>query len=203
MRGRGTRVLLFVTSLSLAPAPATAAEAAGAPLRFGTRELPRAPGAASKPSAPPLADVPTRSRWYGWQTLLADGAAIEGALAISWASGESTLGAVAFFAGVYALGAPAVHLVNGNPGRAAGSFGLRLAAPTIGGLVGSSMGSCERFGGCSSQVYMVSGVVLGYLSAVVVDATVIARERVPLRSRWSPTIVASEEGAVVGLHGTW
>ena len=73
------------------------------------------------------------SRWYGWQTLATDGAAI-GLITASLVTadnrgGRSPSSALAWGAlGVYGLGAPVMHFVHENPGRGLASFGMRSQA---------------------------------------------------------------------------
>jgi hypothetical protein len=135
-------------------------------------------------------------QWYGWQTLAADAGALGAGLMTKGATGNSTAAVLVFGSG-YAFGAPVVHLVHGSPLKAGASFALRLALPTFGGLVGSSLESCDFK--CTGGVYMVSGVLIGYVAAVTLDSVVIARERVPTTARVVPTMGATRHGAWVGV----
>lgn len=75
---------------------------------------------------PPDLDQPASGpRWYGWQTLMVDG------ISIAWvgASGVLELPALTVASiGMWLLGSPIVHLVNGNGGGAAMSFAIRLGS---------------------------------------------------------------------------
>jgi hypothetical protein len=144
--------------------------------------------AASAEQASPVDDDPAageepRYRWYGWQTLSTDAAALALALLAGTSSGagiSSSAGeALGWLAlGTYGLGAPAVHFVHRNPGRALGSFGIRLGMPIAGAFAGASLAS-----GCDGFLCEASGAALGLLigvgGAVAIDAAVLARETKP------------------------
>jgi hypothetical protein len=138
--------------------------------------LPDSAPAAPPPVAPPVAPRPVltpvtvtsqNGAWYGWQTLLADGAGI----LITGAS-ESPVG---FVAGSF-IAPPVIHLAHGRPLAALESGSLRLGLPLAGGLVGAGIMAN------SNDEYAVLGGVaigatLGYLTAVVVDAAVLSYEK--------------------------
>ncbi|HEY1691079.1 MAG TPA: hypothetical protein VGG39_02900 [Polyangiaceae bacterium] len=144
------------------------------------RSLRRAAG------APPLA-VPTPpswspppppiSRWYGGQTLLVDAVAVGAALV--------ALEPVAI--PLYLLGAPTVHVVHGHPGRAIGSLLLRAALPV--GFAAAFMAAWPSGdsadpkgtgvadnGPPEALVGAFMGAALGVVSAIAIDAAVLARE---------------------------
>jgi hypothetical protein len=109
-----------------------------------------------------------RREWYGWQTLLVDGAA----LAMVYAAADQhthdapTLAYVAL--GTNVLGPPVVHWAHGNVGRGLGSLLIRggswaLVFAAIAGN-GSDNASVGLFG------------VLGILAAPAIDAAVLAYE---------------------------
>src|SRR5512135_2030900 len=62
-------------------------------------------------------DAPPAPTWYGWQTLLTDGAAF------FFAFGSASTGSTAVAA--YGLGGPLVHLIHDRPEAALASVGLR------------------------------------------------------------------------------
>ncbi len=64
----------------------------------------------------------TKTSWYGWQTLIADG----GTLAATYVTGSPIV-----FLGGYALGAPIVHWAHGNVAAGFGSLGVRVVAPIV------------------------------------------------------------------------
>jgi hypothetical protein len=77
--------------------------------------------------------------------------------------------------GVVALGPPAVHLLLHDRGVAAAeSFGLIVGLPGLGLLGGLAIDPC-RAEGCT-PVGPILGMVVGYASALVIDAVVLAKE---------------------------
>ncbi len=161
-------------------------------------------GPLSPPAADRGPDVPqlTKSRWYGWQTLLTDAAAFA-SLDIDPALGV----------GVYALGGPIVHWSHGNTWRGFGSLAMRVGAPV---LLGAAFArTCNPSGdegdwGCLGAA--VIGVGLGVAGAIAVDAAVLARDRVPVESDTAmslgsvsvtPTLAAGRDRASLMLQGTF
>ena len=136
---------------------------------------------------------------YGLEILAADGVG----LAIMIAGGLAESEHVAT-AGVLALGLgpAAVHASHDNPGRAFGSVALRVALVGGGAMLGAASASCyegEWF--CGLGETMV-GALLGYGSAVIIDAAFVARStRTERRPRWAPQVAASATGFRVGLGG--
>jgi hypothetical protein len=121
--------------------------------------------------------VAFRSRWYGWQTLTADAAAASlFALIVGLdVAGKSAQGPVAGVGlGVYLLGAPAIHVAHRRVGAGLASLGIRLVAPAIGAIVGSSFNS--RYSETGDQ--LVLGLFAGIVVASALDATLLARESV-------------------------
>jgi hypothetical protein len=96
-------------------------------------------------------------------------------LAVPWVSGGpgGWLGL-----GTYALGPPIIHLSHHNPGRAAGSLGLRLALPLLGMFVGSSIDKAsERKDAWYPGLFgAFVGFYGGGVAASVIDAVWLARE---------------------------
>src|SRR5436190_16043433 len=92
--------------------------------------------AAESSTADPTPRSPPRPRFYGEQIIAVDGVAL-GAII----SGLALHPALALGGGaLYAFGPPIVHLAHDNPTRAAGSFGLRIGAPLVGGALGLGTG---------------------------------------------------------------
>jgi hypothetical protein len=167
------------------------------------------------PPAPDAQTLKTVEHTYGGETLTADGLSI--GLIIASAVLPSTNGTITNIGlGGYLLAAPAVHLAHGNPGRALGSLGLRVALPVglgVGGfytgylLAGGGKG-CNGFQ-CYGTVVVgallgLTGVVVGMAGAMAVDAGVLARERVlapsPARTlSVAPYFEPTRQGANVGL----
>jgi hypothetical protein len=155
-------------------------------------------GPALSPGRPPpdyLADEarPTR-RWYGWQTLIVDGAASVALLTLASQSRSSNDGWLAPVTGTYLLASPIIHVAHGHPGKALLSLGIRGVGPL---LIAAAFAS----GSSSGELGTVNGplLVLGVLAipaAIAVDAAAIAREGTPhedassfvLRMGFSPWI---------------
>lgn len=173
------------------PVPAPAAEAP--------------PVTPASPASPP---IPLRRAtvWYGWQTLLADGAGI-----LISATAETPAG---FVAGSF-IAPPVIHLAHGRPLAALESGGLRLGLPLAGGLVGAGIMAN------SNDDYAVLGGVaigatLGYLTAVIVDAAVLGYEKPsgpaaavvgkrphPPGVILQPTFQARKSGGEIGIVGAF
>ena len=146
--------------------------------------------------------VPSRS-WYGWQTLLVDGAAAVVIVASTLTLGNGNdlkpfWATVGIGLTTYGLGAPLVHGLHGNVDAGFGSAALRLV---VGGL-----------GFFSVAVFAGTGVFYPGLAvalvAPVIDATVLAYETVPAaastkRTRLNPTVAPTNGGATLGLAGSF
>lgn len=112
--------------------------------------------------------------WYGWQTLIADGASLIVVPLGAAAAGSPEVAAGAFIGG-YLLAAPIIHFAHGRPGIAAASFGLRLGMPLLGAAAGALADGCgERGEWCVAGP--VIGMALGMLGAVVLDASLLTYE---------------------------
>lgn len=161
-------------------------------------------------------DVASRQRevWYGWQTLLVDGAALGFTIGVAAVGSETTwAGPVALVGGttLYALGGPTVHFAHGNIGKGFLSFGLRVGLPALGMLSGILLEqpSCSGSWGCG----LIGGVVglgIGGITAIVIDASVVAYDEVPsrphTRSSAAPGTLmvrpsVSQDHAGLSLHG--
>jgi hypothetical protein len=121
--------------------------------------------------------APSKRRWYGWETLMADGISVlvVPALAVSIDSKGDGGAAVAAAAGSYVLAAPIIHLAHGRPGIAAASLGLRLGAPVGGAFLGAAAaGNCN--GSFCRLEGAAIGFVLGMVTATVVDAAALSYE---------------------------
>ncbi len=143
------------------------------------------------------ADPPRRS-WYGLQTLVADGGAIAGGIATS-----GTL----FLPG-YLLGAPIVHAIHGRPLRGLVDLGLRLGMPLAGAsLLGGARYLATRESGPSLLTFSVLGAASGAVTAVSVDATVLAWDDAGARKQnafsISPTLRFFGKEKTFGLVGMW
>lgn len=167
--------------------------------------------------SPPSDSVKAVRRWYGWQTLAVDGAAL-GVAVGGFAIHESEVPLVVG-AGAYAIGAPIVHLAHREPWRAAGSLGLHLGLPILVGDVVARIDPtrCPGHGedddhDCSEQLgRMGVGVAAAMSVASAVDAVLLGYKTEPVYERavtWSPTMgfERPREGrftASVGVVGTF
>lgn len=157
------------------------------------------------PIAPPAPAPPaTEQRWYGWQTLISDGASL---LLVSMASQNRkesiqnvTFGLAA--AGI-TLGAPIIHWSHGHVGKGFASLGIRLGMPTMGMLFLANGISGNR----SDDRSILLGVLLlaAWLpTSIAVDAAVLAREEVPVsRVSLVPLVAPTHGGGTLGLGGTF
>lgn len=120
--------------------------------------LTRAPFEQSeRPPAP--VERERRERWYGWQILIADAAAI--------ALGGVTQSPWGWVVGY--LGGPlAVHLANGNSAGAGLSIGMRFVSPFVGAGLGFALG-----GGDDDLVGLFA--VSGLLTGIILDVALVAR----------------------------
>lgn len=231
-------VALFSASLAHAdelptlPAPgATAAPVAPeavpvVPAAEGTAGAPAASPAASTIPAPatptpvakptkmrpsPEAEEPARE-WYGYQTLLVDIAGI--GMGVGAAGGGYPLAITGL--ATYLVGGPIVHAAHGNGAKVAIDIGVRLGAPTAGAITGGLI-ACA--GGCRGDFGALAGVAgglfgagIGAVTAIVIDAAVLAREPAERRAteaKWDgkpvvrPEVSSLPGGGAVGLSGAF
>ena len=128
-------------------------------------------------------------------------------------SGAALLGSGAL--STYAFGAPAVHLLRDQPGRAVTSLGLRVGLPVLAlGFVALTRdGSCpatnERDDVERCQPYARRMLMAGALSAVaasLIDGTLLAWQPVPTPKRLALAPVLGWDGkgsASAGVAGTF
>lgn len=200
-------------SPALAPTPeaAPASVAASPPASSAT---PTSPAASAAPvpvveeAIHPFPTDETSSRWYGWQTLATDGAAVAlvlASIATAGGSGDSASGACGVGAvGVYALGAPAVHFVHGNPGRGFASLGIRVGAPVVLGFLGVEAENCGEHGGdfCGFGGALL-GVSAGIIGAIAIDAAVLAYDDEPADSAYTSSFLLGIGPRGVVASGTF
>jgi hypothetical protein len=118
--------------------------------------------------------------------------------------------------GVYAVGAPIVHLAEGEPWRAAGSLGLRLALPlAIGGsaLLISNHEDCsqqrDESCGWGALRAAVAGGAVGMALAITLDAAVLAYRTAPTQPskpaafRYSPNLSMGRDSVMISASGMW
>ncbi len=187
---------------------------------------PPAAGTAAPTSAPavlvpseagpqPVPPPRTEKKWYGWQTLIVDGAVIVTSIAVGASTDTGSAGGTVYLLG-YALGGPIVHWANGQVGMGFASLGLRVGAPVVAGVLGGALAA----GASSGDGYAVVGgaaigIVAGSIAAVVVDAAVLARKtvtvdaaeerRASLKLKWAPTAGydPKREAFQAGIGGTF
>ncbi|HEY5452510.1 MAG TPA: hypothetical protein VIQ54_27325 [Polyangia bacterium] len=167
-----------------------------------------APAPAGQVYAPAKPETP-QTTWYGWQTLIADGAAA-GLLGLTLLSsdgnGANVLGTLSF--GTYLLGGPIVHWSHGHGWTGFGSLAARVGLPLGGALVGVLIGAAacgsseDEFIPCPVAFGAV-GLLGGMVAAPVVDATIIAREPVtrPAGPPLQALLVPSGDGGKLVVAG--
>jgi hypothetical protein len=148
------------------------------------------------PSAPSAATV-SPTRWYGYETLATDGAAL--VLAVPAFSSSTSGFQTTFGVGslvVYGLGGPIVHFAHGHVGKGFADLGLRVAMPLVLGFFGGLIGGAaytpppcnpgtqfcglDDLGGVAAAAEGATiGGLLGIGSAIAIDAGLMARE--PMR----------------------
>ena len=110
---------------------------------------------------------------YSGDIVLADVAALG---MVAGASALPVLGAAAVAS--YLFTPAVIHLLHDNPGRAAGSLGLRLLLPVGGAFLGATLENCRGQGEslCGVMGLMVGGLT-GIVAAAVIDAAALAGDR--------------------------
>lgn len=203
MRSLRTLMLLSVFAapgLSRAAEPASsgshpvAPEPHGAEVREPESEHPPAQSTADD-TTPEMTE-----RWYGWQSLSADGAALLLLIAAGASSDQrNQLPAVFGYGslGVYLLGGPVSHFAHDNPGRALGSLAMRAGLPLAFGAAGSQLEDCsgdEGYDLCGIVGALLGGT-LGIATAITIDAALLSYEEVPVTAEGLESI-----GVSIGPH---
>ncbi|HET7538658.1 MAG TPA: hypothetical protein VFK05_02265 [Polyangiaceae bacterium] len=143
-------------------------------------------GSAAPPTEEPAPKLPATSaappretwRWYGWQTLAADGVA--GAIfLVAYADDHNP--ALFGLSGVsFALGAPAIHVAHGRWAVAMGSLGLRILGPCVGAVIGAGAdvrASQDAAGGGDTHgKWTAVGAGLGGVVVSAIDAAILAHD---------------------------
>ena len=218
-----------------APSPAPPASEPTAPVESAAATPRKAPPAATSGaplSAPPAAktavitenhaaveprpdadddavEAPTGPRWYGWQTLTADGATLAlliAASAVSQGRDGEHLAPPMLVLGMasYELTPGIIHFAHRNPGRGFASFGIRFGLPLAGAFIGASAASgCNGFF-CEAGGAAV-GLLLGAGGAIAIDAAVFAYDdpgrRSTRRKSFIPLVAVTPQRAIIGLAG--
>jgi len=193
------------------------------PLTSGAAAHAQEPEIVVEPStnlAPPTAQTPdeetalpsiTRQAtsthtWYGWQTLLADGAGLSAAVACAALFENHDSGALCYLP---FLGASAVvHVAHHNPGRAALSFAMMTLLPIVGGAIGNATADCGKDTFLCGLGETIVGAGVGLATAMTLDAAfAFSTEETPrpIAHRgpsFMPTLAVNPSGgAGVGLAG--
>jgi hypothetical protein len=163
-------------------------------------------------SARALPSAPERA-WYGWQLLINDFVALGaiGGAAVAGARGTDAYAVIIPAAIVYDLGAPTIHWLHQRKAIAGASFGIRAGVPFAGVLVGSVVASCGSPGDTATKCRSLGagyGALAGFAAATAIDAAWLAWDT-PVRSRrgieaglaWTPLLLPSQGGALLGLVG--
>jgi hypothetical protein len=136
-----------------------------------------AESAEARPSSVPEYDD------YRLTLLLSDASAVALLLGTAAVSENETIatGFVVAGLGTYALGGPIIHLVHEQPGRALGSFGLRVGLPAVGISMGVGLalgcGSGEGSEWCALAAILFGGVMAigGAVTAMIIDDSMLGR----------------------------
>ena len=132
--------------------------------------------------APPLPPK-THEEWYGYQTLIADGASVAAMIGGASFANDRVAERLLLAGGLgYVFGGPIVHWMHGNMGPGFGSLGLRVGAPLVGLFWGAVIGAAADTHGSEADSVAV-GSAIGFLGgmagAMLVDAALLAYEKVP------------------------
>lgn len=158
---------------------------------------------------------------YRNQIMLSDGlsvaAVLSGAMMGNEAGGQLALLGVSG----YLVGAPLVHLAHGRGGAAVKSFGLRTALPMLGMVAGFKLGpndlTCvesgapspeqpsHSHGGCTGSITgMIGGLVIGTISASILDAKYLSNYEVARRvPTWTANVGHVRGGMTVAISGSF
>lgn len=189
---------------ALAPTPALLAPPASAPLAPAMAPPPAfaAPGMVPPASTTFYVEPPLES--YRWQVVSAD---VVG-LVIALAHQESSLQLAGL---TYLLGAPLVHSLHGEVGRAGTSLALRVGLPLAGALAGLALTQrssrrCtdDDFDCGGDEVQLVAaglGIGLGVAAAMFIDTAVISRPKRNYAATWAPQLAVTPQHVSLGVLG--
>lgn len=179
----------------------------------------RAHAQAAPPPAqwsPPAPTAQERRYWYGWQTLIVDGASIVTSVAASISPSHPIVGLPLGGAGLL-LGGPIVHWAHGNLGKGFASLGILLATGLVGGGIGVGIGCAAEFVERCRGEFESLGKLSGFLLGLNVGATVGSAIDVSLlaygtrpEAAWParrvsvlPALDVRRDRLVLGLGGTF
>jgi hypothetical protein len=179
-----------------------------------------APSARAQTSTPPSeAGNEAHTRWYGWQTMVADAATVAAEIAVDHTlivlpgeqkHGPTTQNGGYVFAAGYLAASPVIHLLHGHPKKSLASLGLRLGAPlllSVAGTIIGAMSSPNSHDAWAENIFtgFQVGVYAGITAAMLTDYIFLARDTVlepPPAATGSLTVTASPNrtgGASIGL----
>ncbi len=166
-----------------------------------------------QPAAPAAADPELVVTSYSNQILIASGIGVASFLAAAAAEGPDgedtpafeklwTVGMVSSF-----LVPPVIHFAHGEGARGLGSFGMRVAIASVGGLVAMGIDNCNPDSDgwfCDLEAF-APGALVGISVASLIDAFAMSEQRryVTRERTFAPIVSASSSGGHVGLAGTF
>lgn len=166
---------------------------------------------------PAVAGTPTaiggeREVQYAGLTLSSDGTAAGLALGGLSPISNKNETVIALGALLFVAGAPSIHLIHGERGKALGSLGIRIALPLIGVLVGERLGPGDNVcathegdgGGCPPRATrgQLIGAGIGAAVAIAFDAVLLARTRVS-DPGIAPHVGGADSTLTFGLGGAF
>ncbi|MEO5729812.1 MAG: hypothetical protein ABI134_34525, partial [Byssovorax sp.] len=158
------------------------------------------------PPAPAPARKPPRVRWYGWETLLMGAAVLVLPLRITPKSPETGL---LLGAALTPLTTLTAHMMHGDKVKGWVSLGASYAMIAGGGVLGWKVAcGSHSHQGCAVRA-IFPGLILGGVSAVVLDAVALAWGGPPVDDRPArkavilPSVVPLPGGVSLGVGGTF
>jgi len=150
-------------------------------------------------------------RWYGWQTLIADGASL--AVGVTGAyfdssRGTMTASTMGIATGVigYAVAPPMIHWGHGHVAAGFESLGLRTGLPIALALLGDAIQPCDSTGEPDAPAataclpYVFGGLIVGVVAAAGIDDFAIAREPVSATKRNGALLLTVGIAPTFGAH---
>jgi hypothetical protein len=156
------------------------------------------------PSALPEGHPATGEVWYGGRTIAADLIGAVAMVACAGVLGAANTSLTAACPAPYLLAAPIVHGRRGYTGRAVLSFGLHVALPVAGVLIGEHVKSCtgDDNAWCNLPELGV-GLLAGMVAAATIDALIAYAPAGPAArsASVSPSVAFTRDGFGLGLVG--
>jgi hypothetical protein len=163
-----------------------------------------APTVAFAEEHPDPPGLPANRVWYGGPSIALDAAAVtlfvvgideDGAGQwLTWAA-----------VGTYVLGAPTVHVLNRQYGRAAGSLALRVGVPVATFYAVSALADCDRAEECMGGALAgLFGAAIATTFTMAFDDFGLARKDRPVQRAWTPSVAPTSNGGMTfGVVGTF